>query len=116
MKKYTKKDLIEYRKKLVALAATGTIALTSIAGCAAKTNTESSSETTVAQSIVTETTAMPTTTTVEVNKDVASEEYMIQAKAVAEAMYNSNKDYFDETMGTGVLPVPNIAAKVRNLP
>ena len=27
-----------------------------------------------------------------------------------------HKDYFDETMGTGVLPVPNIAAKVRNLP
>lgn len=100
MKKYTKKDLIEYRKKLVALAATGTIALTSIAGCAAKTNTESSSETTVAQSIVTETTAMPTTTTVEVNKDVASEEYMIQAKAVAQAMYDANKDYFDEKQFT----------------
>ena len=100
MKKYTKKDLIEYRKKLVALAATGTIALTSIAGCAAKTNTESSSEPTVAQSIVTETTAMPTTTTVEVNKDVASEEYMIQAKAVAQAMYDANKDYFDEKQFT----------------
>lgn len=98
MKKYNKKELIELRKKLIAVAATGTFALSSVAGCAAKTNTESSSETTVSPSAITETTVMPTTP--EFDKDVASEEYMIQAKAVAEAMYDANKDYFDEKQFT----------------
>lgn len=94
------KNSIEYRKKLAALLATGAITLTSVTGCAAKTTTESSSDLTVAPTTI-ETTVTPTTnSSVEVTADVATEDYMIHAKAVATAMYDNNKEYFDEKQFT----------------
>ncbi len=93
-----KTNNIELRKKIAALVAAGTI-LSSIAGCNAKTTTESSSELTTAPTTI-ETTLEPTSTTVEVTKDMASEDYMVHAKAVAKAMYENNKDYFDEKQYT----------------
>lgn len=98
MKKYNKKDLIEYRKKLVTLATAGTLVLGSATGCAAN-NKEQTVETTVAPTTIVETTVMPTTS-IEVTNDVATEEYMAQAKAIATAMYDSNKEYFDDKQFT----------------
>ena len=83
----------------MALAATGTIGLTAITGCGAKADTISTTNSTVAPATTT-TTVEETTTTVEVSKDIATEDYMNHAKAVSKAVYNSNKEYFDEKQYT----------------
>lgn len=98
-----KNKLIELRKRLMALATVTTIGITSVTGCAAKTNTNNtnsnntSSLPTVTKSI--EETTTPTTQ-VEVSKDVATADYKNHAKAVAKAMYEANKAYFDERQYT----------------
>ena len=95
-----KMNTIELRKRLMALAATGTIGLTAITGCGAKTNTiNTSSNNTVSLPTAT-TTVEETTTSVEVNQDIATKDYMNHAKAVAKAVYDSNKEYFDEEQFT----------------
>jgi hypothetical protein len=91
---------IELRKKLAAFITASTI-LTSVAGCNAKTNTSTTTTTTPSTTTTVETTVEPTETTVAVNnKDFATEEYMTHAKAVATAMYDNNKAYFDEKQYT----------------
>ena len=91
---------IELRNKLATLIAGATI-LTSVAGCNAKTTNETTTTTTTAPTTI-ETTLEPTTetTVVTTNKDVATEDYMAHAKAVAIAMYDNNKAYFDEKQYT----------------
>lgn len=94
MRKVNKKEL---NKKQISALLAGTIALTSVVGCSAKTNT--TSETTTAPVVTTttvETTVTPTPTPVEVTKDMATVEYMNHAKAVANAMYDANKEFFIE--------------------
>lgn len=93
------KELEDYKKKLTALLASGTIALTAITGCTAKTNTDTT--TSLAPSETSITSSLETTeTTLEVTKDMATEDYMNHAKAVAAAMYEANKEYFDEKQFT----------------
>lgn len=94
-----KMNTIELRKRLMALAATGTIGLTAITGCGAKTNTTSSTKNTLPTVTTTETTVEETKET-EVSKDTATVEYMNRAKAVSTAIYSKNKDYFDEKQYT----------------
>ena len=91
----------ELNKKIFALLATGTIGLTSITGCAAKANTnQTTSNTTATPTITTTLEPTETTKTVEVTEDMASEDYMTHAKAVAKVMYPANKEYFDEKQYT----------------
>ena len=88
-------------KELSAILA-GTVALASIAGCA-KTNVKKTINTsTTTPTTTTERVSQPTldttviTDSVVLNKDQATEDYMIHAKSVAKVMYETNKDYFDE--------------------
>lgn len=97
MENNKKLELLKRKKQLAAILASGSIALTSIAGCSKKveetTTTVAPSETTVIETFI----PTPTPTPVpEVKKTKATEEYMEHAKAVAEAMYELNKEYFDE--------------------
>ena len=91
---------LEIRKKVLSTLLGSAMALSSLTGCNAKIrrdNTQlATSETTI------ETTVEPTETTktLEVTNDMATEEYRNHAKAVAKAMYNSNKVYFDEKQYT----------------
>lgn len=94
---------IELRKKIIALAATGTIGLTTITGCGAKANTDSSTKTALPTVSTTIETTVETTaeeTKVETTEDMATVEYMNRAKVVASAMYEKNKEYFDEKQYT----------------
>ena len=92
---------IKFRKNLAAFLAMGTI-LTSIAGCNSKTNTTTTAASSTPTTTTVEDTFETTTeTTVGINnKDFATEDYMIHAKAVAVAMYDNNKAYFDEKQYT----------------
>ena len=97
-----KKQLIELRKRLMALGTIGALGLTGVTGCG-KVKRENvptvASETTV--SLTTETTAPAAEEKkVEVTKDMATEEYMAHAKSVAKAMYDANKAYFDDEQYT----------------
>ena len=93
-------------KKIVALITTGTIGLTSIVGCAAKSNIDNitssmnTSESTITTTLEPTTTTTSETTKAVVNEDVATSDYQIHAKAVAKAMYDNNKEYFDEKQYT----------------
>ena len=93
-----KKQLIELRKRLMALGTIGALGLTGVTGCGnikRETVPTVNSETTA--SLTTETTAHAAEEkTVEVTKDMATEEYMAHAKSVAKAMYDANKAYFDD--------------------
>ena len=95
---------IELRKKALATALGSTIALTSFAGCGNKVVRESvptvSSETTISLTNETTKEVAKEEKKVELTKDIASEDYMIHAKAVAKAMYDNNKEYFDEKQYT----------------
>lgn len=85
-------------KKISAILA-GVITLTSFAGCNnSKNNTESTTYNPTTKTTVTseEVEEVVIKKRVVVNKDYADENYMIHAKAVAKAMYDSNKAYFDE--------------------
>lgn len=85
-------------KKISAILA-GVITLTSFAGCNnSKNNTESTTYNPTTKTTVTseEIEEVVIKKRVVVNKDYADENYMIHAKAVAKAMYDSNKAYFDE--------------------
>ena len=89
---------INYKKlnsKQLSLLLAGSLALTSLAGCA-KTNTSETTEIPTTTTAVVETTAEATPTPVEVSKDMATVEYMNHAKVVAETMYDANKEYFIE--------------------
>ena len=91
MRKLNNKKL---SSKQLSLLLAGSIALTSLVGCA-KANTSETTEVTTTTTVV-ETTATPTPTPVEVSKDVATVDYMNRAKAVATTMYEANKEYFME--------------------
>ncbi len=95
-----KSKMIELRKKLVALAATGTIGLTAITGCGAKTNTTSTTNKTTLPTVTTTVEETKETEVSEVSKDTATKDYMKHAKEVAKAMYEGNKEYFDEKQYT----------------
>ena len=85
-------------KKQLSLILASTIALTSLAGCGTKV-TEDTTTVTVTPTTIVATTMVPEATTadiVETKDNQASTDYMLHAKAVAEAMYEANKDYFDE--------------------
>lgn len=86
---------LELRKKALASLLGSAMALSAVAGCNAKTNTNQSSSnvTTTAVETSVDNTVI---NTIEAKKEQASEEYMIHAKAVAEVMYKANKEYFDE--------------------
>lgn len=89
----------KFDNKKLSLLLAGTIAVTSIAGCTAKTDETQNSTintTTAATTTVTNTEVTETTVNIVERQDMASEDYMIHAKAVATAMYESNKAYFDE--------------------
>ena len=97
----TKRELIELRNKLVALLATGTIGLTAMTGCTAKTDSTDQSTSNIIGSETSVTTVLePTSTTMEVTQDMATAEYMAKAKSIASAMYDANKEYFDEKQFT----------------
>ena len=91
MRKINNKKL---SSKQLSLLLAGSIALTSLVGCA-KANTTETTEVPTTTTVV-ETTATPTPTPVEVSKDVATVDYMNRAKAVATTMYDANKEYFME--------------------
>ena len=101
MRKIRKEELIKNldKKQLSAILA-GTIALTSLAGCGTKveeTTTTIPTTTTILETTLEEITTVATeTSAVELRENQASEEYMNHAKAVADAMYEANKAYFDE--------------------
>lgn len=89
-------------EKQISLILAGTFALTSVSGCAAnaKTNESSVNTTTAPTTIETSIEETNTTETMELRDNQASEEYMANAKAIAIAMYDANKDYFDEKQFT----------------
>lgn len=97
-----KNRLIELRKRLMALGTIGALGLTGVTGCNEKIVRETVPVTTnaTAVSLTNESTTSVEEKSLEVTKDMATEEYMIHAKAVAKAMYDSNKEYFDEKQYT----------------
>ena len=103
MRKIVKKELNNtLSNKRLSLLLASTIAATSIAGCAVNNNESQYSSISTTKAVETTvnnteaTTSTTTNTIVETNQDIASEDYMIHAKAVATAMYDANKAYFDE--------------------
>ena len=106
MRKLVKKELNKaLSNKRLSLLLASTIAATSIAGCAVNNETQNQTFTTpttttkTIETTVSNTEVVPTTTIntiVENDQDIATEDYMIHAKAVAEVMYESNKAYFDD--------------------
>ena len=93
-----KNRLIELRKRLMALGTIGALGLTGVTGCNEKIVRETVPVTTnaTAVSLTNESTTSVEEKSLEVTKDMATEEYMIYAKSVAKAMYDANKEYFDE--------------------
>lgn len=90
-------------KKQLSLLLASSIALTSLAGCGSKTLNEQTTTVTPSTTVATTSTATPEVTItniVETKDNQASIEYMNHAQAVAEAMYEANKDYFDEKQYT----------------
>lgn len=96
-----KKELL---KKKASLILAGTMALTSFAGCTAKTNTSDTQTPTTTSTTTTIETTTDDTTVVNIpevsEKAIASDEYRDHAKAVAASMYEANKDYFDDKLFT----------------
>ncbi len=103
------RNIIDFKKKnngkkIVALLTAGSI-LASFAGCG-KTESKVTEGSTTSETLV-ETTVTPTTietniptiettSAVEYSENVATEDFITYAKAVSNAMYEVNKEYFDE--------------------
>lgn len=86
----------KFNKKHLSIILAGVITLTSIAGCNAKTNTSETTTTAPTTAPTTSETTNETTIPAAASEFQASEEYMNYAKAIAAAMYDANKEYFDE--------------------
>ena len=93
--KFNKK--IDYKKIIATLICTSTI--TSLAACSNNKNeslSEVTSNTTIETTIETTNIEPTNSTVIEYSNDEASVDYMNYAKSVAVAMYDANKEYFDE--------------------